>query len=211
LAQGGVREAAAGKDELRTMRIITYDLEIKRAIPSRGEPFSSAIEYCQGWHDHANMGISCIGAWDSETDSPHVFLDDNLFEFQPLINSADVLVSYNGISFDNNLLRANGFNIEDAKCYDLLAEIWKAVGLAPTFQYPSHIGYGLGDVCQLNFGRGKTGDGAKAPILFQKGKLGAVIDYCLQDVSLTKQLFDLSQSGEVLNPKNGSPLKLRNL
>jgi hypothetical protein len=193
------------------MRIVTYDLEIIKGIPSRGEMLMGGIAYCQGWNDYANMGISCIGAWDSATDSPRIYMQDNLFAFQSLINDADVLVSYNGISFDNNLLKANGFNIPDAKCYDLLREIWLAVGLGPEFRYPSHIGYGLGDVCQANFDRGKTGDGGKAPILFQQGKIGSLIDYCLQDVSLTKQLFDLSQCDSILNPKSLTPIELRKI
>ena len=192
------------------MRIATYDLEIKKAITSRGEIEIEGIEYCAGWHDHANMGISCIGAWDSKTDSPRVYLTDNLIEFQRLINNADVLVSYNGIPFDNHLLRANGFKIEDAKCYDLLREIWLASGLPPTFNYKTHGGFGLDAVCDANFGSRKSGNGALAPVLWQRGNIGEVIDYCLNDIRMTKQLFDFVISGKPIKcPKTGKPLQLR--
>ena len=35
----------------------------------------------------------------------------------------------------------------------------------------------------------KTGNGAHAPIWYQEGKLGKVIDYCLNDVRVETKLF----------------------
>jgi hypothetical protein len=41
------------------MKYILYDLEIKNAIPDKSP--IPGIEYCGGWNDHGNMGISVIG------------------------------------------------------------------------------------------------------------------------------------------------------
>lgn len=192
------------------MRVLVYDCEIVNAIPGKG-PRESGIEYCEGWRDFDNMGISCVGAWCSKH-GPRVFLQDNSAELQRAFDEADVLVSFNGLAFDNPLLAANGISIGNPeRCYDLLAEIWRADGLAPEYQGGSHAGYGL-DACALaNFGRGKTGNGALAPVLWQRGNRGAVIDYCLRDVELTRLLFTLADSGEgLVHPKKpGEILSLR--
>jgi hypothetical protein len=98
----------------------------------------------------------------------------------------------------------------DEECYDLLRETWIACGLKPTFEYPSHAGFGLDAVCAANFGTRKSGTGAFAPVLWQRGQIGEVIDYCLNDVRLTKQLFDaVLQRKAIKNPKGGPDLQLR--
>ena len=48
--------------------ILVYDLEIVQAIPQRNKAKEPDIVYCAGWEDHANMGVSVIGAYDSLDD-----------------------------------------------------------------------------------------------------------------------------------------------
>lgn len=212
------------------MRVIVYDIEILRAIPPK-DPRDRlpGIEYCAGWRDFQNMGIACIGAYDFSEDRYRVFSEGNFQGFIDLIAAADVVAGFNSILFDNEVLRATfggpftfGDGIDrdkkfydaladlDSKSYDLLRETWVAAGLSPTFQRETHMGYGLDDVCRANGLGGKTGNGAAAPIAWQQGRHGEVIDYCLHDVKLTKQLFDRAAAGVMLaNPKGGAPLTLR--
>ena len=68
--------------------------------------------------------------------------------------------------------------------------MWRAAGLGPKFEYPSHLGFGLDATAKANQIGGKTGTGELAPINWQRGKIGNVIDYCLEDVRLTKRLID---------------------
>lgn len=181
--------------------MLVYDLEIVKAIP--GDVGIEGIKYCGGWKDHANMGISVLCAYDYVDDSYRVFCEDNMLEFKQLCRKRNCLVSYNGISFDNKVLEANGIYLPEDKCYDILVEIWKGDGLEPTFQYPSHIGYGLDAVSKANFGTKKTGNGAMAPVEWQRNNIGTVIDYCLSDVRLTKKLLDhIINTGEIVHPKS---------
>lgn len=189
---------------------LVYDIEIEKGILGRGEQPHDGIEYCAGWHDHANMGISVIGAYDYKADRYRVFMRDNFPEFIALCGQRAPLVSFNGLSFDDMVIRASGLAMPDkTPRYDLLVEIWKASGLGPKFQYPSHAGFGLDACCEANFGTRKTGNGALAPVLWQRGEIGQVIDYCLNDIKLTKQLFDMVLTEEVVKcPKTGDFLKL---
>lgn len=190
--------------------ILVYDCEIIKGILGRNDVAIPGIEYCDGWRDFANMGISVIGAYDYEDDRYRVFLADNFDEFQTLVDQRKVIIGFNSLAFDNHLCEANDINVPDSKSWDLLVETWKGAGLGPAFQYPSHAGYGLNAVAGANIGQHKSGHGALAPVLWQQGKIGQVVDYCLQDVALTKKLFDrVIQRESLVNPKTGAYLVVR--
>lgn len=185
--------------------MIIYDCEIKRAILKKGEKKRQDIEYCAGWHDHSNMGISVICAYDYEEDRYRVFCDDNISDFQDLVGATNIIVGFNSLAFDNKLCLAHNIVISASKSYDLLVEAWRGAGLGETFQYPSHLGFGLDDICSVNFGINKSGHGAQAPVQWQKGQIGAVIDYCINDVKLTKTLLDhVIQTEKILDPRNST-------
>ena len=176
--------------------MIIYGCEIIKAIRGRrGEPDIKGIEYCDGWYDFENMGISVICAFDFHTSRYRVFCKDNFDVFRRLVESTDLVVGFNSIAFDNQLCAANGIEVPEEKSYDLLVEVWRAAGLGPTFAFPSHIGFGLEACAVANIGRRKTGDGTAAPILWQRGEIVSVIDYCLQDVDLTKRLLKRTLPG----------------
>lgn len=198
------------------MKILVYDCEIIKAVPidyKNVEPIAG-IEYCEGWKDFDNMGISVIGAYLSWEKEFIAFTDESkvkktskvlpLSYFQDALNEADILVGFNHISFDNNLIRANGFEIPtDIRHYDILVEMWSAVGLGPDFMFPHHAGFSLDQTCKVNGIGEKTGTGANAAVLWQRGHYQEVIDYCLHDVNLTLNLLRNIQEndGWIMNPK----------
>jgi hypothetical protein len=180
--------------------MLIYDIEIVNAIKNKDEDYLPDIKYCKGWGDHANMGISCIGVYDYEADSYRVFMADNMRGFYDLLATHKCCVGFNSIGFDNKVIlacepdenvRRGLSNYFDVASYDILAEIWRALGLDPgRFYWGTHGGYGLDAMCEANFGTKKSGNGALAPVWFQRGEYGKLIDYCLNDVKLTKQLLD---------------------
>lgn len=185
--------------------LLIYDCEIIRAIRKEGEEQIPGIEYVSktgqdAWRCFDEMGISVIGAYDYATRKTHVFCEDNMGEFQELAFER-LPVGFNSNSFDDKLCAANGVEIHS---WDLLVAIWRGLGLEPTFKYPTHAGYGLDAMAKAGGVPGKTGHGALAPVLWQQGKIGEVIDYCLQDVWITKQLVDnVLIEGVLKSPKTG--------
>lgn len=190
------------------MDALVYDIEIEKAIQGRNEERLEGIEYCDGWRDHANMGISVICAFDYVTNRYRTFMRDNFEDFAALMEEREFLVGFNNIGFDNKTIRAAlGIEIRrdiDAWSYDLLAEMWRAAGLDPTsFAPATHGGYGLDATAEINLGLKKTGHGAHAPVQWQRGEIGAVVDYCLEDVRLTVNLFDqVREHGILMSPKD---------
>lgn len=197
-------------------KTLIWDIEILNAIPERdgSRPYEAeGIKYAGGFLDHANLGIACIGVWDYVSEMPMVFCADNLDEFVKMADSYDVVVGFNSINFDSRVLYAAnvGFSVSGTQ-YDILRELWISDGLDPeNFNPRTHGGYGLDACSQVNFGIGKSGNGAMAPVDWQRGKIGSVISYCLRDVMLTKALFDQIWKGvEIKNPKTGRWAKLPN-
>ena len=69
---------------------------------------------------------------------------------------------------------------------------------------PTHAGYGLDALAIANGLTGKTGHGADAPVDWQLGRYGSVIDYCLEDVRITAKLIHKVIMGDPLtSPKTG--------
>lgn len=198
------------------MNILIYDCEIIKAVPVdyKNQALIEGIEYCEGWKDFDNMGISVIGAylsWEKEfiafTDELNIDKSSKVLPlsyFQDALNKADILVGFNHLSFDNNLIKANNFEIPSTiRHYDILVEMWNAVGLGTEFVYPHSAGFSLDQTCKVNGIGEKSGTGANAAILWQRGKYQEVIDYCLNDVKLTLELLRNIQEndGWILNPK----------
>jgi RNase H-like protein len=194
------------------IKVMAFDIEILNAIPNRDGRREPGINYAQGWTDYIGQGIAVIGVWDYVHNMPVVICDDNLEGMHHYAETYDLFVSYNGINFDNKVLAAHGIRFgSQAQHYDILRELWIADGFdpdRPDFRSPG--GYKLDDCAMANFGIGKSGDGAMAPIDWQRGKIGQVISYCLRDIGLTVRLFDrIVETGEMKHPKTGKAIKLR--
>lgn len=182
-------------------RVIVYDTEIKRAIPDSKSQPDPALRYCKGWGDRIGMGISVICAIDVESGIPRVFLDDNLQAFAAWTEGA-VLAGHTNDSFDNELVKAHGL-YRAAGSYDLLTRLRVAAGEPATYvRGVTKAGRKVNDCARVNLGGlQKSDDGANAPRLYQEGKIGELVDYCLRDVSIEYQLF--LRRGAFVDPVTG--------
>lgn len=167
--------------------LVVYDIEIVKCIPERSGVRQADLEYCEGWDDHANMGIAVLCAYDAREQMPRVFLADNLAGFAKLIDGR-IVAGFNNISFDDRLLAANGITV--GASYDLCREVRAAVG-EPRAYTPGRTrgGRRLDDLARVNLGAQKSMHGELAPVEWQRGRPGGVIDYCLRDVMLTVALL----------------------
>jgi len=201
--------------------IIFYDIEIKKAIPDRNGGRLPAIEYCEGWYDHKNMGITTIGIYNFTREMPAVICEDNIKDFERMLKGNAWMIGFNNINFDNKVIDAAwGVEVPREICFDLLQAVWEAAGLPipgtlvngeqVQFDPKRHGGYGLDACAMANFSEGKSGDGATAPVDWQRGNYGKVISYCLRDVMLTFKLWRrMINLGEIVHPKiRGGTLRI---
>lgn len=186
--------------------MLIYDCEIKKLIPKKGEPREEGYEYCNGWGDHAGMGISVISVYDYKDGFPRVFMEDNFHELFEMMEKADIIAGFNSKHFDNKLVAAHGYVVPDEKTFDLYLEIKEAAG---AHKYAK--GYNLDNCCAVNLGYQKSGDGELAPKLWQQGKTGTVVNYALRDIILSQKLLSLCMKQPILDPGNtGSRIFVRN-
>jgi hypothetical protein len=197
------------------MNIVVYDIEIENAVPDQRSQIIPNIRYCNGWHDYQGMGVAVVTAYEYQFDRYRIFFKDNLKDFDALQRTSQVLVGFNSKRFDDLVLACNGVVIDTSKVYDILPELWEAAGLPPVkhrddFDRKLHGGYNLDAVSYINTGFKKSGSGAMAPVLWQQGKRGEVVDYGLADCWLTKLVFDkVLENGELKDPKSGRRLAMR--
>lgn len=213
--------------------ILIYDTETINCIPSNTEKIDHNLSYCQGWNDYSGMGISVFGTWrnydllkigkncfiipqpsgkyqifvnDNHLINQHLSNNLNNFNYlQKIIYRADKIIGFNSISFDDKLCQANGIDIQTN--YDLLSEIRMASNQPNEYVYGlTRKGYALEDLSRANLTINKTSKGELAPILWQKGKKQEVIDYCLNDVKILKELYFLFVKAKLYDPTNGRKL-----
>ena len=183
-----------------------------------------------GWDNKSALSLS-IGCFFDYTSGSVQWFDRLLLEqtMQALVCRQPLMVSFNGIQFDFALMRAilrklsadmppcvaparlqgltqlcDQFKALAARSYDILAEIWRA---DPESKYVKGLN-SLGAVCLANGLGGKTGAGAQAPRDWQEGKIAQTLNYCQQDVLLTKLLFELILKNNGTIQRRNGPITL---
>jgi hypothetical protein len=179
--------------------MIVFDVEIKRAILGRGEIPIPGIEYCEGFRDFKNMGLAVCCTYDTETHLTRVFLEKQLPELQDYL-AAGKCGGFNTRRFDMQLLQAHGVMVDGLAHYDALEQIWLKCGLNPDkFAPRTHGGWGLDAVMLATFNLQKSGAGALAPVWWQQGQRGKVVDYCCRDVWLEAKLITHMLAGGTIS------------
>jgi len=126
------------------------------------------------------LQISYTGVID-EAGNELDFWEKDIPALGELLKKADWIVGYNSISFDLPVIgNYLGIEINDLPQLDLMVALQKAIGFKPK----------LDDVVTATLGKGKIGHGSDAPVYFASGRLDELKAYCMEDVRLTKQLYE---------------------
>ena len=181
-------------------KIAVFDLEIKKPIE----------ECSRGWDSHDEMGVSVLCLYDYLTGRYRVFDDRNMREGLEILALHEIVVGFNTVNFDWRVLGATYPEmVRVSRDFDILREIWKSRGLDPDhFDYRTHGGFKLDDVAFDTIGLRKTGNGAHAPLLYKEGRWAELVDYCLQDVKVEKELFEfIALNGYIIRYQNRLPVE----
>lgn len=131
------------------------------------------------------LGISFVGVCVREAMSGvgqmEGFFEDDLPRLFSLIEKADVVIGFNVDGFDmQTFVPYYQADISKIPTLDLMTKIKDSVGHR----------IGLDAVAQETLGVGKSGDGLDAIKYFNTGQLDKLRDYCLQDVAVTRDVYD---------------------
>ena len=163
------------------MREITFDIETANILPSLAR------------QDVTQLDLAVVAIHDSETGEFSSYSKEQLSSLWPIIESADMLIGYNSNSFDIPLL--NHYypgDLTKIRSLDLMVEVQNALGRRIRLQ----------SLAEGTLKVGKSGDGLKAVEWWQQGLYDKVREYCIQDVRITRQIFDYAREHKSLKYKD---------
>lgn len=139
-----------------------------------------------GWGNYEALRISVIGAYSYAEDKYFCFEENEVDKAAELFRRAKLLVGFSMNRYDVPVLNRYlarthpPVNLFDKNRLDLLDEVEMVVGRRVSLE----------KLAQANLGVGKTGDGARAIELYRQGRMEELKNYCLQDVEITRRLFE---------------------
>lgn len=151
------------------MRTIIFDIETKN--------FFDTVHS----NDPADLDISVVCLHDSDTGQFLSFTEEQFDEMWPYFQSADRLVTYNGNHFDIPCLQSIApFDLTAIHHVDMFVDMYQSSGKK----------LGLDGIAQATLGIAKSGHGSDAIAWWNAGEIQKIVDYCIQDVKVTKAVFD---------------------
>ena len=163
------------------MRYVVFDIETANTFPGLSRS------------DMELMELALVGVYDSETDSYSSYVKEELPELWAILERTDLLIGFNSDNFDIPILnRYYPGDLTQIRSLDLMVEVQEVLGRRLR----------LSSLAQATLGRGKSGDGLKSVEWWQQGLVDKVREYCIEDVRLTKELFDYALEHGVLKFKD---------
>lgn len=157
----------------RDVNVLVFDLETQRSFKDVGK---------QNLH---KLRVSVVGTYDYLTSSYLIYEEKGLLKLDQRIREADLLVGFNLRRFDLPVLQPYLFGpIENLPVLDLLDVIEKVRGHRAS----------LDSIAQPTLKLRKSGSGFDALTLFKEGKMEELKRYCLDDVRLTKEVYDYGRA-----------------
>ena len=163
------------------MRAITFDIE------------SISDSLIRGHIDVNEQELTVVAIHDSLTGEYTSYFKEDLPRLWKILEHTDLLIGFNSDTFDIPLLnRYYPGDLSRLRSLDLLSEVQKVLGRRIRLQA----------LAEATLGRGKKGDGLKAGEWWKEGKRDKVAEYCIEDVRLTRELYDYAMKHGVLKYKD---------
>ncbi|MHB1330507.1 MAG: ribonuclease H-like domain-containing protein [Minisyncoccota bacterium] len=167
------------------MRKIVFDIETKNVFADVGK------------HDPSLLDIALIAIHDSETDTYTSYLEEELGKLWPIIERADMLIGFNSDHFDIPLLnKYYPGDLTKLRSLDILKEIYKSYGRRMKLQ----------QIAEGTLGKQKSGNGLDAIQWWKQGDIEKVRSYCIDDVRITKEVYDFAMANNKLMFKEGGKI-----
>lgn len=136
------------------------------------------------------LKISVCGVYDYSTGKYSIYTENEIPKLAEVLQTADQLIGFNNRSFDSEVLQPYlNFNIFEIPHLDILEEIEKVLGKRLSLEI----------IAQGTLGYGKSGSGLDAITYYRSGRMDELKKYCLDDVKVTKQVYEYAlKNGKLL-------------
>lgn len=172
---------------LKHRHYLIFDIETQRLVDEVG-----------GWDHIDKLGVSVVCAYDSKTDEFLTYRENELKDLFRLMEDR-LVIGYNIKGFDLPVLGSYGLEYKDLDQFDIMYDL-HAITRGPFLK--------LDAVAQGTLNVGKSADGLLAVQWWKAGEIQKIIDYCLQDVKVTRDIFNYGrQNGHVKIQYSDSNIK----
>lgn len=142
------------------------------------------------YDDPKKLGVTTVGLYDYRDHKAKVFVEEELPRLFSLLEVSSYIIGFNVNSFDLPVLQ--GYypgKLNHFPTFDILDDVRFKIGRRLS----------LNDLLFATLGKKKTGHGLQAIELYKEGKWEDLKRYCLDDVMLTKELFEFgAEKGEIM-------------
>lgn len=133
------------------------------------------------FNDPQKLGVSIAVVYDYHDNQGKAFFEHELNGLFRILENTSYIIGYNNKSFDVPVLQAYyPGDISHFRQFDILEDIREKIGRR----------LALNDVCAATLQKKKSGHGLMAIDLYKEKKFDELKQYCMDDVMITKELFD---------------------
>ena len=154
------------------------------------------------FNDPKKLGVTVVAIYDYKNSQGKVFAENELNKLYLILEAASYIIGFNVRSFDLAVLQ--GYypgKTDQLPTFDILDDIKEKIGRR----------LALNDILFATLGKKKTGHGLMAIDYYKEGKIDKLKQYCLDDVMLTKEIFEYgAEHGEInyLDPAGKATIKV---
>lgn len=150
-----------------------------------------------GRDNFVGLEISLVGLYSYQQNKYTAYEESELDAVGEILKDVSVLIGFSISRFDLPVMAKHyEFDLFTIPRIDLLDEIEILSGKRVSLDVLS----------KANLGIGKVGHGLEAGNLYHQGKINELKSYCLHDVKLTKELYDLARKqGYLMVPQRSTP------
>ena len=152
------------------MNIVFFDVETQRTFDEVG-----------GRHNIRKLGLSAAVTYSTAGGTFRHYTEDTVDDLIAELKAADLVVGFNVLSFDYEVLRAySNERLDRLPTVDMLDHIYKRLGFRVS----------LDSLAASTLGTAKSADGLQAVRWYKQGRIQEILDYCQQDVEVTRRLYE---------------------
>ena len=160
-------------------RILYFDLETKYAAEEVG-----------GWSNVMDMGMAVGVLYDTADEDLHVYLEHQVPALIAHLRRGSLVVGFNHVEFDLRVLAGHQptqelrhqlyLELRNLNHFDMLLELKKLLGHRLR----------LDSLARSTLQTGKSADGLQSLQWYKEGRIDLIIEYCKQDVEVTRRLYE---------------------
>jgi len=152
------------------MNTVFFDVETKRSFDEVG-----------GRRNIRKLGLSVAVTYSTAGEAFQHYTEADVDQLIAELKAADLVVGFNVLRFDYEVLRAYTADpLEGIPTTDMLDHLHKTLGFRVS----------LDNLASTTLRARKSADGLQAVRWYKQGRIQEILDYCQQDVEVTRQLYE---------------------